>query len=111
MDPVDVAAAYFDNWKARDFSSWRSLLADDVTFEGALGPANGAEECTTSIQGMSQIMTDVVVKKRWVDGPDVLTWFELHTSIAEPKQVVNWSHVENGKITKILVTFDPTGLR
>jgi hypothetical protein len=45
-----------------------------------------------------------------VDGPDVLTWFELRTATAGPLPVVNWSHVEDGRITRILVTFDPRPL-
>jgi hypothetical protein len=50
------------------------------------------------------------VQKRFVDGPDVLTWFDLHTSVAPPYPTANWSHVENGKITRIRVAFDPRPL-
>ena len=41
-----------------------------------------------------------------VAGDNVLTWFDLHTSVADPAPTANWSHVENGKITSINVTFD-----
>jgi hypothetical protein len=44
--------------------------------------------------------------KQFVDGEDVLTWFDLHTTIAPPAPVANWSHVEDGRITRIRVTFD-----
>ncbi len=37
---------------------------------------------------------------------DVLTWFDLHTSVAPPAPTANWSHVEDGRITTIQVTFD-----
>ena len=43
----------------------------------------------------------------FVDGSDVLTWFDLHTTSAAPLPTANWGHVENGKITRIRVTFDP----
>ena len=59
---------------------------------------------------MSQITTDVVVKRTFVDGQDVLTWFELHTTIAPPVQVANWSRVEDWKIVRIRATFDPRPL-
>lgn len=37
--------------------------------------------------------------------------YELHTTkTSQPLPVVNWSHVENDKITKIRVTFDPRPL-
>ena len=47
---------------------------------------------------MSQIVTDSVIHKMFVDGPDVLTWFDLRTTIAPPSPTADWSHVENGKI-------------
>jgi hypothetical protein len=65
-----------------------------VTFHGPLASIEGADECVDGLRGMSKIMTDIVVLKRWVDGGDVLTWFELHTSVADPA------------ITAIDVTFD-----
>jgi hypothetical protein len=37
----------------------------------------------------------------------VLTWFELRTDTAGPMAIVNWSHVEDGRISRIRVTFDP----
>jgi hypothetical protein len=46
----------------------------------------------------------------WADNQDVITWFELRTATAGPLPVVNWSHVEDGLITRIRVTFDPRPL-
>jgi hypothetical protein len=104
---ADVAGMYFDAWKAGDFARLRSILADEVTFDGPLGHASNAEECIAGLKRMSQIMTDIVIRKTFVDGPDVLTWFDLHTAQTDPLPTVNWRHVENGKITSIRVTFDP----
>lgn len=59
---------------------------------------------------MAQIITDIVTHKRFVDGPDVLTWFDLHTTVAPPCPTANWSHIEHSKITTIRVTFDPRAL-
>ena len=42
--------------------------------------------------------------------PDVLTWFELRTATAGPLAIVNWSHVEDSRIIRIRVTFDPRPL-
>jgi hypothetical protein len=109
-DTATVAATYFTSWKAKDFATFRSILADDVTFVGPLGTANNAEECQQGVEGLSKITTDIVIQKMWVDGPDALTWFDLHTTVAPPMPVVNWSHVEDGKVTRIRVTFDPRPL-
>lgn len=107
---AEVAGAYFDAWRAGDFARLRSILADDATFEGPLGRASNADECIAGLRRMSQIMTDIVVRKTFADGPDVLTWFDLHTARTGPIPTVNWRHVEDGKITSIRVTFDPRPL-
>ena len=110
-DPRDAARTYMDAWRARDFDRLRTVLADDVTFRGPLGTADGADECIAGLRGMAEkVMKDVDVKLMAVDGGDVLTWFELHTAVAHPIPTVNWSSVENGLITRIRVTFDPRPL-
>lgn len=82
------------------------MLADDVSFAGPLGVAEGAAECREGIEHLAEITTDIVIVRRFVEGGDVLTWFDLHTTVAPPAPVANWSRVENGKITRIRVTFD-----
>jgi hypothetical protein len=107
QDAGELAATYFRSWLAKDFTTLRSVLSDDVTFRGPLGSADDAETCMRGLQGMGQLITDIVIHKMFVDGPDVLTWFDLHTTAAPPAATANWSHVENGKISRIRVTFDP----
>jgi hypothetical protein len=107
---ADVAATYFDAWKRGDFDALRAILADDVTFDGPLGHADNAEECIAGIRRLSEIVTDIVIRKTFVDGGDVLTWFELRTAQTDPMPTVNWRHVDNGKITAIRVVFDPRPL-
>jgi len=106
-DARDLARTYFDAWKAKDFAALRGILADDVTFRGPLGSADGADECVRGLRGMSQMMTGIDVKAIVSDGEDVITWFELHTTVAPPAPTANWSHVRDGKIARIRVAFDP----
>jgi ketosteroid isomerase-like protein len=107
---AEVGAEYFDAWQAGDFDRLRAILADDATFDGPLGHAGNAEECIAGLRRMSQITTGLVIRKTFVDGPDVLTWYEMHTDRTGPLPVVNWRHVDNGKITTIRATFDPRPL-
>ena len=58
------------------------------------------------IKGISRIKSDIVIHKTFVDGSDVLTWSDLHTTVASPVPVANWLHVEDGKITSLRVAFD-----
>ena len=105
--PLGVASAYFEAWKANDIERVRPLLHTDVDFVGALGKSHGVAETLSGLGGMFAITRQVEVIHRWVDGPDVLTWFELRTATAGPMAIVNWSHAEDGRITRIRVTFDP----
>ena len=109
-DARTTAATYFDAWKARDFGRLRSVLDDDVDFAGPLARVRGGDECLRGLQGMAQIMTGLEVRKVFHDEPEVLTWFDLATSVAETVPVANWMHVEDGKITQIRVAFDARGI-
>lgn len=108
--PEDIAATYFDAWKSNDIERVRPLLHPHVDFVGALGATQGIEDTLAGLGGMFAMTKQVEVVRRWVDGPDVLTWFELRTETAGPMAIVNWSHVEDGRIAWIRVTFDPRPL-
>jgi hypothetical protein len=100
---------YFATWRAHEFDDFQALLADDVSFEGPLGTANDAAGCRAGIEGMSKITTGIVVHAMAADGENVVTVFDLHTSVAgEPLLVANWAQVgDDGRIKRIRVTFDP----
>jgi SnoaL-like domain len=110
QEPTAAAATYFEAWRARDFTRLRSVLADDVDFAGPLGKVKGGDECLRGLQMMAKIMTGIEIQKVFRDDNDVLTWFELSTSVAAPVPVANWMHVEDGKITRIRVAFDARGI-
>jgi ketosteroid isomerase-like protein len=106
-DAKTLATTYFAAWKDEDFDLLRSLLADDVTFSGPMGRADGADECLRGLAGMSKGMDDIVILTVVADGSDVITWYDLHMKDVGPLPTANWSHVENGRITSIRATFDP----
>jgi limonene-1,2-epoxide hydrolase len=109
-DPRTVAETYFRSWKDKDFDTLRSILHDGVTFRGPLGKADGADECIAGLKGMAESITDLRTLKIAVDGNDVITWYDLYTEAAPPIPTANWSHVEDGLITRIRATFDPRPL-
>jgi len=109
-DSRAVAETYFQAWRTKDYDLYRSILADDVVFDGPLGHEEGKAAVANAFEGLGNITTEVVVDKMFVDGADVTSWFTLSTKPATLSPVVNWSHIENGKITRIQVTFDPRPL-
>ncbi|MEV7189581.1 nuclear transport factor 2 family protein [Kitasatospora sp. NPDC093102] len=106
----ELAETYFAAWEAGEFETIRELLADDVDFVGALGTASGVEEALAGLKGLGRVLEKIDVKVRVAEGDEVITWFELCTSIAPPAPTANWMRVENGRIARIRVTFDPRGL-
>jgi SnoaL-like domain len=105
-DARTTVQQYFDAWQNNDFAQMRSLLDDKLDFAGPIDHFDTADAYQRAIQGLSQMKTDIVVHKTFVDGPDVVTWYDLHTRIAPPAPVAEWSHVEGGKITMVRVVFD-----
>ena len=108
--PAQISETYFSAWQAGDFDTLRAILADDVEFVGTLGRASGVEDCLGGLRGLRQILERIEVHARVASDTDVITWFDLHTGGAQPTPTANWSHVENGKITRIRVTFDPRAM-
>jgi len=109
-DPAAVAARYAAAWQAHDWPALRAMLADQVSFRGPLGTADDAEGCITGLQRMAQVLDHLEVRARASHGSDVLTWFDLHSTVAPPAPTANWMRVENGRITQIRVAFDPRAL-
>lgn len=106
-----AATTYFDAWRDRDFDRLRTVLAPDVDFVGALGTAQGIDACIAGLRGMAEsVMVDLVLHTRVVEGQEAITWFDLITASTPPIPTANWSHVEDGLITRIRVTFDPRPL-
>jgi hypothetical protein len=110
MTPIETMQRYFETWNARDFDAFEAQLAEDVDFAGPLGTANGPAECRRGIEGLSEIVDRVEIRAMAAAGPDVVTWFDLHTPSAGAVSVANWATVEGDAIRRVRVTFDPRPL-
>ncbi|MEU6275720.1 nuclear transport factor 2 family protein [Streptomyces populi] len=106
----ELAETYFTAWESGDFDTLRELLAEDVDFVGALGTASGVEKALAGLKGLGRVLEKIDVKVRVAEGGEAITWFDLCTSVAPPTPTANWMHVEDGKIARIRVTFDPRAL-
>jgi len=110
MTPIETMRRYFESWNVRDFDAFEAQLADDITFAGPFGTADGPAECRRGIEGLAEMMDRAEVLVMVADGPQVITWFELQTPDADPVPVANWAHVEDGRVRRVRVTFDPRPL-
>jgi uncharacterized protein (TIGR02246 family) len=110
-DAAQVAAAYFQAWRTKDFATLRSLLADrEFSYTGPLARLDDADVCRDSLARMAPVTTDLVIRQTFVVGDEVMTWLDLHTTLAEPTAVANWMRVANGRITDIRAVYDPRAL-
>ena len=108
--PAETIDLYFTAWRAADTDTLRAIFADDVHFSGPLAQLDDADTIADSLGQLAKATKDIVIRRRWVDGGDVITWFDLTVGDAPATPVANWSHVENGLVTEIRVTFDPRGM-
>jgi SnoaL-like domain len=83
-DARKVVEGYFTAWKQKDFATMRSLLDDKASFAGPIDRFDNADALQRSIEGLSEMMTDLVIHKTFVDGQDVLSWYDLHTGRRSP---------------------------
>ena len=75
-----------------------------------LGATDGIDDTIAGLQGMHRVVADFVVQRMVVEGDDVMTWYDFHSTVCDPMPTVNWSHVEDGLITAIRAVFDPRPL-
>ncbi|TWS18541.1 nuclear transport factor 2 family protein [Tsukamurella asaccharolytica] len=107
ITPRTLAETYFSCWEAGDFAPLRAFLAPDCVFTGVFGVAHGPDEFLRGLAGMASTTESLRVRARVADDSDVITWFDLAMSGAPATAVANWTHVEEGLITAVNVTFDP----
>ncbi|MCF8587626.1 nuclear transport factor 2 family protein [Gordonia liuliyuniae] len=110
MTPTAIAELYFDCWARKDFTDLAARLSPDCRFTGVFGTANGPDEFLKGLSGMAAGTDSIVVRKRVADGSDVITWFDLAMGGAPATAVANWTHIEDGQISTVDVTFDPRAI-
>ncbi|MFJ7949605.1 nuclear transport factor 2 family protein [Streptomyces sp. NPDC096354] len=102
-----AADAYFSAWQANQPAALADVLAPHVVVHGPLGRIDGAAQYQESLGRIFALTDTLEFRKRWIDGGDVLTWFDLQPhGEAEPFPVASWLHIEDGRITGVRVTFD-----
>jgi len=104
--PAAVVRAYLGAWQDHDFPAMRRLVADGLRFTGPLDTFDQADAHHAAIKALSEGVDRIEINRLWSDGPDVLAWYTLHTTITAPAPVAEWYRVVGGQITAITVTFD-----
>ena len=106
-----VVDRYYAAQQERDFGTIRTLLHDDISFKGALGTTDTAEDYINGLKGMTATMTGMKRHVIVAEGEEVFQVYDL--TLATPPvtlAVAQWFTVCNGKIAALRVYFDPRPL-
>ena len=90
-----------------DFTAARSLMQDDMTFQGPFDTFNKADDYLAASKRLASIIQRIDVKKVFVDGDDVCVLYDMVTNTpAGTAFIAEWYQVKGGKIAALHAVFD-----
>jgi ketosteroid isomerase-like protein len=103
---LEIVGRYKEAFGSRDVQTARSLLADDFHFEGPFEHFDNPDDYMQSLAKLAPIVEGVDVKKILANGDDVVTIYDLNTTVAHACPVAEWATVRDGKIAELRAYFD-----
>lgn len=104
--PAEIVERYFDAWTTGDFDTARSLLHDDLSFQGPIETLDSADALMASIKGLAQVVTGAERRGVVAAGDEVVVRYDLHTAPVPSAPVAEWYRVADGRIAAIEAYFD-----
>jgi hypothetical protein len=101
-----IATACLKAWTSGDLETTRTLVHDDVSFEGPLGSAQGADAYLAGLEGLSRIVTGAKVRRVFGEGGDVCIIYDLVTTPTGAVPTAGWYQVRGGKVASVQAFFD-----
>lgn len=102
---ANVVENYSRALSARDFETARSLLADDLRFEGPIDTFDRADDYINAIKGLFGMARGFEHQATIAQGDDVAVFYRLDTPVAVAP-VAEWYRVQGGKIAQLRAYFD-----
>ena len=96
---------YTEALDARDFSTARAFLADDLRFEGPIDRFDRADDFIKTISDLYGMVKGVEHQAMVAEGENVAWFYVLNTPMANAP-VAEWHTVRGGKIVQIRAYFD-----
>lgn len=99
----DIVLSLINSINKEDFKTARTLVTDDMKFNGVLGSRDGAD---AYFKDMEQMKLKYDVKKSFSDGNDACVLYELEMN---GKKILccGWYHLRGDKVNSLRVIFDP----
>jgi predicted ester cyclase len=104
--PREVVLGFQGTIGKKDFAGARTLLQDNLEFQGPFDTFHKADDYLHAIQKLSAIVERVDIKKVFEDGTDVSLFCDLVTKTVGTSFVAELYQVRDGKIASVQVVFD-----
>ena len=90
-----------------DFATARTLMQDNMSFQGPLDTFHTADQYIQAITKLASIIQRIDVKKVFIDGNDVCVLYDMVTNTpAGTAFIGEWYQVTGGKIAALRAVFD-----
>jgi len=90
-----------------DFATARTLMQDNMTFQGPLDTFNTADDYLESLKRLASIIQRIDLKKVFIDSEDVCVLYDMVTNTpAGTAFIAEWYQVSGGKIAALHAVFD-----
>lgn len=110
-DPRTVVEEYFECFARKEFTANRDRLAERFSFTGPIDSFDDREPFLEAVGRLAPVMKEARRKQVFVDGRDVsVLWDFVLAPTGEVVPISETFRVENGKITRICLIFDPRSL-
>jgi limonene-1,2-epoxide hydrolase len=101
----DIVNRFAGALQARDFTAARSLLADNLRFEGPIDRFEKADDYIKAISGLYGMVKGIDLQATIAEGENVAVFYVLKTPMADAP-VAEWYTVRDGKIVHLRAYFD-----
>ncbi|MBV1857835.1 MAG: nuclear transport factor 2 family protein [Nannocystaceae bacterium] len=103
----EIVTAFYSRIEARDFDSLRSMLHDDLDFEGPVEGSDSADAFVAAVAKMSSLTEGFDVLHLFVDGERACCVFDLVTATPIGNSpVAEYFQVRDGRIASIRSHYD-----
>lgn len=112
MNSHDIVITYFRAWTSGDVAKARTLLADDLHFEGPIDRFDKADDLVRALSGFVQMVTAVRLVAEFSSGDQAMLLYDCVTPTpAGTIRTAEHFVVKDGLIREIKVVYDATELR
>src|SRR5262249_35778473 len=103
----EIVKSYQAALGAGDVAAARTLMQDDMAFQGPFETFSTADAYLEALKKLSTIIDHIDLKKVFVNGDDVCVLYDMVTKTpAGTAFIAEWYHVQDGKIASLRAVFD-----